>query len=227
MSADSEAPIEGRTYLEGPDRQAYGLRLAAPGHPELRKLQARHAPVRQGHRLWNATWLLVEYLAEQRLPPGLAVLEVGSGWGLSGIYCARSLGATVTATDVDPEVFPFLRLHAHLNGVEVSTIAAGFDEIPDELLTRSDVLIGADVCFYDDMVPPLFGLVERALDAGVRRVAISDPNRMAFRSLASRCRYELGGMVLNRQVKEPLLPWPGEAPRLEGRLLAVGSGWVG
>jgi len=226
MPPDPEATTDGRTYPAGPDRQAYGLRLPAPGHPELRRLQGAHAPAQQGHRLWNSTWLLLDFLIEQRLPPGLAVLEAGSGWGLAGIWCARHLAATVTAVDVDPEVFPFLDLHARLNHVEVTTEVASFDRVPDEVLAGADVLIGADICFHEHMVPSLFGLVQRALDAGVGRVALSDPGRMAFRSLASRCVGQLGAAVLHRQVQEPLLSWPGEAPRLEGRLLTLGPGWA-
>lgn len=145
--------------------------------------------------------------------------------GLAGIYCARASGAAVTAVDVDPDVFPFVQLHARLNGVDVASKVASFEEVPHDLLAGQDVLIGADVCFREDMVLPLFGLVARALDAGVRRVVISDPGRLAFHNLAARCLEKLAGRLVMWQVEEPLLPWPGEPPRLEGRILALGPGW--
>ena len=70
------------------ERQAFGIRILRPSHPELRALRARHHPNYQGHRLWNATWLMMSFLEAHRPPPGTRVIEAGCGWGLSGIYCA-------------------------------------------------------------------------------------------------------------------------------------------
>lgn len=205
------------------DRHAFGLTILHPSHPELRQLRSLHAPKVQGHRLWNATWLLLRFLEGHPLPPEGRVLEAGSGWGLSGIYCARTFGAAVTAVDVDPEVFPFLQLHACRNQVEIATLQAGFHQVGDDVLARHDTLIGADICFRDSMVQPLFGLVERALGAGLKRVIISDPGRLAFRSLASLCVARLNGLELEWQVEEPMLTWPGDRPRIHGRILVVGE----
>jgi len=206
-----------------PDRRAFGLTILHPSHPELRQLRAVHAPQVQGHRLWNATWLLLRFFEAHPLPRECRVLEAGSGWGLSGIYCARTYGATVTATDLDPEVFPFLQLHARHNQVEISTLPSGFHQVGLDVLARQDALIGADICFREGMVEPLFDLVERALGAGLDRVVISDPGRLAFRSLASLCTTRLNGLELEWQVEEPTLTWPGERPLIHGRILVVGE----
>ena len=65
------------------ERQAYGLRLPKPSHPQLRLLRSRHAPSAQGHKTWNATWLLADFLTGHPLPQGLRVLDTGCGWGLA------------------------------------------------------------------------------------------------------------------------------------------------
>ena len=54
-------------------------------------------------------------------------MEVGCGWGLLGIYCAKKYGARVTGVDIDSEVFPYLNLHAEINQVEISTLKKGYD----------------------------------------------------------------------------------------------------
>jgi len=41
-------------------------------------------------------------------------------------------------------------------------------------------MIGADICFWDDMVNPLENLVGRAMDMGVKLVLFSDPGRLPF-----------------------------------------------
>jgi len=84
-----------------------------------------------------------------------------------------------------------------------------------------DIVIGADICFHSQMIQPLFDLISRARRAGTRRIVLSDPGRMAFRSLASRCVNKLGASEMAWQVEEPMLSWPGEAPTINGRLLVI------
>ena len=122
----------------------------------------------------------MDHLQRRGLPAGTRVMEIGCGWGLLGIYCAKKYGARVISVDVDPEVFPFLRLHAKVNEVEISTMKKGFDGLRTNHLQQIDVLIGADICFWDTMVRPLKNLILRALRAGVQQVLISDPGRSPF-----------------------------------------------
>jgi cyclopropane fatty-acyl-phospholipid synthase-like methyltransferase len=48
------------------------------------------------------------------------VLELGCGWGLVGIACAKTFQAQVTGLDADAAVFPYLQLHAARNGVRLA-----------------------------------------------------------------------------------------------------------
>ena len=178
----------------------YSGRILKAGHPELRQLRARHTPTYQGHKLWNATWLLLSFLEKQGLESKSRVVEAGCGWGLASIFCARTFDATVTAFDVDEEVFPFLELHARVNGVHIHPIAADFENVADEVLREADALIGADICFRESIVDPLLKLLERALNQG----------RLAFRSLSSACQRNFNGAELEWQTQEPMLPWAGE-----------------
>lgn len=204
------------------DRQAFGIRILRPTHPELRSLRARHNPNYQGHRLWNATWLLMSFLETHGLTHGSRVIEAGCGWGLSGIYCARVHNALVTATDLDEKVFPFLELHARHNEVSIDHTTADFTGIDHSMLTHQDLLIGADICFRPTMIDPLFDLVERALAAGVKRILLSDPGRPTFQTLAARCVESLGGVEHPWQVEEPLISWEGSPVIIRGHLLTIG-----
>jgi predicted nicotinamide N-methyase len=184
-------------------------------HPEIRKLKRFNAPSVHGNRLWKSTWLLMDYLHRRGLPEDVRVMEVGCGWGLLGIYCAKKHGAKVISVDVDPEVLPYLKLHAKVNEVDIATMRKDFDGLRTKHLQEVDVLIGADVCFWDNLVKPLKNLILRALRAKVKQVLISDPGRPPFEEVAEYFISKRGGEILD---------WTAQRPRRsEGRILKIGN----
>ena len=142
-------------------------------------------------------------------------MEVGCGWGLLGIYCAKKYGARVISVDVDPEVLPDLQLHAKVNEVEISTMKKDFEGLRTKHLQDVDVLLGADVCFWDTLVKPLKNLILRAIRAGVKQVLISDPGRSPFEEVGEYFVIKRGGEILD---------WTAQRPRRsEGRILKIGN----
>lgn len=191
------------------------MRLLLSQHPEIRKLKRFNAPSVHGNRLWKSTWLLMDYLHRRGLPEDVRVMEVGCGWGLLGIYCAKKHGAKVISVDVDPEVLPYLKLHAKVNEVDIATMRKNFDGLRTKHLQEVDVLIGADVCFWDNLVKPLKNLILRALRAKVKQVLISDPGRPPFEEVAEYFISKRGGEILD---------WTAQRPRRsEGRILKIGN----
>ena len=195
--------------------RAHGLVAFLANHPEVRKLKRNHSPSVHGNKFWNSCWLLIDYLSRRGLPSGARVMEVGCGWGLASVYCAKKHKAAVTCVDIDDEVFPFLQLHAAQNGVRVQTMRKGFDALRIRDLEQVDVLIGADICFWDPMTDSLRRLIGRALKAGVKMVLISDPGRSPFHTLQEY-------FVDKQQGKA--LDWTAQRPRrMQGQLLRIGS----
>ena len=91
--------------------RAYGVRLLLSRHPEVRKLKRFNTPSAHGNKLWKSSWLLMDYFNRRGLSEGSRVLEVGCGWGLAGIYCAKRHGANVTGVDIDPECIAICKKH--------------------------------------------------------------------------------------------------------------------
>lgn len=145
---------------------------------------------------------------------GSHVLDVGCGWGLGGIYCAKNHHATVTGIDIDSEVFPYLRLHAKINNVEIHTMEKRLEEITIRQLKTFNILIGADICFWDTMVESLIGLIHRALEAGIQSVFITDPGRSTFKQLAKYFAKHGEGEIWNWEVTIPLV--------FKGQILKIG-----
>jgi predicted nicotinamide N-methyase len=104
------------------ERHAFGLTMLSPSHPEVRRLQHDAAqPSLHGHKVWPTSFVLLDYLHQRGVSPRARVLELGCGWGLVGIACAKTFQAQVTGLDADAAVFPYLQLHAQRNGVHLAT----------------------------------------------------------------------------------------------------------
>jgi predicted nicotinamide N-methyase len=170
--------------------QAYGIYLLQSKHRLIRRLKKAYQPSVHGHKTWNASFLLMDYLQHEPLSRGARVLEIGCGWGPGAVFCASRFKARVTALDVDKEVFPFLDVLAALNGVEIAPLTLRFEKLTDEDLAEFDVIVASDICFWNKMVKPLNRLVGRALAAGVKRVIITDPGRPTFYEFCDQVRKE-------------------------------------
>src|SRR5215813_6750779 len=104
------------------ERHAFDLTILSSSHPEVRRLQ--HAVVQpslHGHKVWPTSFVLLDYLYQRGVSPQARVLDLGCGWELVGIACAKTFQAQMTKLDADAAVFPYLRLHAQRNGVHVVT----------------------------------------------------------------------------------------------------------
>ena len=201
--------------------QAFGIWIMRPNDPRLRSLKTSSIPSYHGHKPWHSTWVLLSYLENHPLDSHARVLDVGCGWGLAGIACILRFQSQVTAVDVDPKVFPFLKKHAEINSVEVATETVAFNDVSKELLCQQDVLIGSDICFHENMIAQLISLITRARTAGINKVILSDPGRPSFRSLVAHCAEKFDAKILKWQTPEPLVPWPGDRPNIQGELLVI------
>lgn len=171
-----------------------GLTILDGSHPSIRALKrAGHVAEIHGNKLWNSSFLVMEHLRRNPLPKGSRVLEIGCGWGLLGIWCAKRFDARVSAIDADANVLPYLQLHAELNDVEVSAERKTFEQLTTRYLADFDVILGGDICFWDEMTRQLYNLIRRAQRAGVEAVMIADPCRPPFTDLAERCEANMDG----------------------------------
>lgn len=182
-------------------RTMFGLEICKNSHPSIRRIKRDNIPSIHGNKFWGSSYLLMDYFREFPLQPDTRVLEIGCGWGLAGIYLAKHYNARVTSTDADAAVFPYLQLHAELNSVDTEMEKLQFENISKKRLSEVDVLIGADICFWDELGDTLFKLIRRAIQAGVKKIVIADPEREPFFTMAERCMEEFYAELEARQVK--------------------------
>lgn len=182
-------------------RSIYGIKVFKKRSRTLRELnRSVAAPTLHGNQLWGSSFLVMDYLVQHPLEHNLRVMDVGCGWGLLGIYCAKTFAAEVLMVDADDRVFPYNNSHTHLNEVSVTTCHARFSDLNAEQLTRQDVIVGADICFWPELATQLRALFTLALHSGVRRILLADPGRSTFRELAQFCRLNFGGKLYSRAI---------------------------
>lgn len=169
-------------------REAFGVTILTSQHKEIRRIKRKQEnPSIHGNKFWGSSYLIMDYLQQNPLKTGCKVLELGCGWGLAGIYCAKYYQANVTGMDADDAVFPYLQLHAEVNNVAITTKQQYFEKITTKQLAEYDLIIAADICFWDELADTVFNLVKRACKAGVEKIIIADPERPPFFNLAERC----------------------------------------
>ena len=90
-----------------------------------------------------------------------------------------------------------------------------FEGLRGNHLREFDVMIGADICFWDSLVDPLRKLILRALRAGVRLVVIADPGRSPFEQMGEYFVEKRGGRLFDLTAQRPR--------RSGGRILEIGN----
>ena len=184
------------------ERRFHGVTLPTAAHKAIRRVKrAGHEPAIHGTKLWRSSFLIIDYLHKN--PPTKAdkVLDAGCGWGISGIWCARKLRSTVVSLDADPAVFPYLDAVAELNKTSTTPLVKRFEKLKKSELAAFDLLLAADVCFWDELVKPVGRLVDKAIDAGVGQIIIADPERPTFHQMAERATRKHGGEILQWSLK--------------------------
>ena len=171
-------------------------------HPAIRKVRRDGVePSIHGNKLWKSSCLLIDYLKKNPPEHYGRVMDVGCGWGIAGIWCAKHLGSDVCSVDADPDVYPYLDAVAALNGVSTRHLVSRFEKLSTKRLQGYDMLIAADICFWDELVKPVNNMVNRALKSGVKQILIADPERSTFLEMAEMVIDRHGGELIDWQVR--------------------------
>jgi len=188
--------------------KAFGVKVLNSRNKDIRKLRKDYPPAIHGTKCWKSSYLIMDYLRENGLPKGrkkkCRVMEVGCGWGLASIFCAKEFGAKITGTDADDNVFPYLDLHAKSNNVEMKRYTAKFEDLTISELSEFDLILAADVCFWDKLIKPLWKLVRNAMAAGVSQVIIADPGREPFEAVAKKSMKKFDALRIEREIDDPV-----------------------
>ena len=130
-------------------------------------------------KVWEASWILADFLAGLPADPGKRFIEIGCGLGLVGVVAA-SFGHKVVMTEHNSEALEFARENVELNqcsDVEILDL----DWNSPSLYGRFDYIVGSEVVYHEKDFKPLKNLFERLLKPdgevilceGIRRTSLN------------------------------------------------------
>ena len=187
------------------ERKYRGVVMPTTSHKAIRAVKrAGHEPSIHGTKLWRSSFLIMDYLHKNPPEKAGTVLDAGCGWGITGIWFAKRFGSQVISMDADPDVFPYLDAVAALNKVSTTPLVGRFEKLKRKQLAPIDLLVAADICFWDDLVKPVGKMIDKAIDAGVGQIVIADPERPTFHEMAEKAVRRHGGEVINWSLKGKL-----------------------
>ena len=185
-------------------KEVRGLKLFKKKHKTIKKLlKETSVPEIHGDKVWYSSYLILDYLQEHPPEKGAKILEIGCGWGILGIHCVKEFKSKVTGVDADENVFPFLEIHAKLNKTKITPLVSRYESLKGGLLAEQDMILGGDICFWDELIEPLYKLIKKAVKNGVETIIIADPGRSPFNKLAKRCKKEFGAELLDVEMDNP------------------------
>lgn len=185
-----------------------GLKILKSSHPDVRKIkrqQQGHSA--HGNKVWRSSFALIDYLETYPLKQQSKVLEIGCGWGLSSLYLTKHQKADLTAIDIDDSVKPYFELQNRINQCHINFQQRSFESLKADELRSYSSIIGSDICFWDEMIEPLFNLIDRSLRSGVQKILIADPGRPPFWELTEKCAERFNSEVITRRIYKP---WKSE-----------------
>ena len=112
-------------------------------------------------KIWEASWILADYMAAASPDPDKHVLEIGGGIGLVGITAA-AFGHRITMTESDDHAINFAKANAELNRVNNLEIGK-LDWNKPSIDNRFDMIIASEVVYKEKDFKPLENLFKTCL----------------------------------------------------------------
>lgn len=112
-------------------------------------------------KLWRASWILADYLADKPVEKNKTFLEIGAGLGLVSIV-ACCFGHRITMTENNPDALQFAHANAHLNNCPRLPIVE-LDWNYPHLTGSYDYIVASEVVYNTADFSPLVKLFQTYL----------------------------------------------------------------
>ena len=114
-------------------------------------------------KLWEAAMVLADVAATLPSTAGPRLLELGAGLGAPGLVAAAK-GFQVTLSDYEQRILDFQRVSAAASGLKVACRFIDWNKPP--AMEPFNTIIGAEILFREELLPPLLALFDRLLAPG-------------------------------------------------------------
>lgn len=185
--------------------EAHGLTFLKPGHATIKALRREYGEASiHGTKVWDSSFVLMDYLLLDPIPDNRVVFDIGCGWGATTFFLMTTFGSRVLSIDADASVEPYLVAHGTINDLKPVFWQRKLSQLTREDLSMADTLVGGDICFWDSLRDDWWALLKRADRAGVRQVLIADPGRQPFYDLADKARERYDAELWEHSIRQPV-----------------------
>jgi len=190
----------------------HGIKAFKNSHPSIKKIKKEYPTSIHGNKVWRSCFVLMDFIRRYHETEVKQAMDIGCGWGVLTAFLAKEFDCHAIGVDADSDVEPYFAFHSHQNAVETSFKQALFENIKGKELKEIDLLTGSDICFWDQMVPPLKKLINRSVKNNVSAIYIADPGRPPFLELVDYCKEKYNAELYRHDIKKP---WRSEKFILE------------
>ena len=182
----------------------FNVSIFPPKHSAIRAIaRSQDEPSIHGDKIWEASYVMMDFLEEFPLARNSRILEIGCGWGVLTSYLAHHYSGRVTGLDADASVKPYFDFHTRQNKVAPDFVRGTMKSMTQEKLSDYDVIIGGDICFWDNLKRDWQNLIRRAFKSGVSEIYIVDPGRPPFWELVEYSEKRFAGEIWSHEVNSP------------------------
>ncbi len=128
-------------------------------------------------KIWQASWVLADYIAKIPVESKKKFLEIGAGAGLVSVVAA-SFGHRITLTESNPDALLFSRANAFINGCPQLPILA-LDWNRPRLAETFDYIVASEVTYKKKDLGPLMKLFKTCLNPDGEVILVGEIKRVA------------------------------------------------
>jgi len=176
-------------------RTLHNIKIPLSSDKHISKLKRKEpATTNHGNKIWNSSLLMIDYLSRYNLQNFGTALDIGCGWGLVSTYLYKH-GIETVGLDIDKNTKPYLDYVAQINHVMLDVIYEDFLELPVDKLSAVDLIVGCDICYWDNHVDKLVELGNNFKGT----ILIADPGRETFWELCK----QVNGNLHDQRIQQP------------------------
>jgi len=172
----------------------HNVKIPLSTDKDIKRIKRTKAkPVSHGNKVWNSSLTIIDFLSRYNLNKIDTALDIGCGWGVVLAYLEKQ-GVDCCGVDIDKNTKHYIDVVNKLNKTNVGALHMDYKELPDKVFEKVNLIIGCDICYWENHVPNMISLIKKAKCP----VLISDPGRDTFWELTEKVKGNLHEIVLKK-----------------------------
>ena len=172
----------------------HNIKIPLSSDKEVQKIKRKNKkPISHGNKVWNSSLTIIDFLSRYNLQNIETAVDVGCGWGVVLAYLQKQ-GLDCGGIDIDESMKDYVDVVNKLNKTSVDVLYMDYTELPKEVFTKIDLVIGCDICYWEGHVKNIVDLIKKAKGP----VLIADPGRDTFWELTKKVKGNLHEITLKK-----------------------------